>query len=222
MTAMHIVGDWLETVRASLGDRADLIGRFESAMPAGYDELCDPKIAAIDFVNIDALHQSGADISTDLLQRTDGTWRFRIYRRGDSIPLADMLPLLDHLGLRALDERAFAFAFDDATVWLHDVGVAVPPEAQLTETVRAEVQQTFLAEFTATVEVDGLNRLVMLGGLTARQIDILRAYSRYLRQIGFPFSQQYIESTLVRHASISSLLGALFAARFDPKAVDDI
>ena len=65
--------------------------------------------------------------TTDLLQRADGTWRFRIYRRGESIPLADMLPLLDHLGLRALDERAFGFAFDGATVWLHDVGVAVPP-----------------------------------------------------------------------------------------------
>jgi glutamate dehydrogenase len=222
MTTMHIAGDWLEAVRASLGQRAELIGRFESAMPAGYDELNDPTVAALDFVNIDALHESGAEISTDLLQRADGTWRFRIYRRGEAIPLADMLPLLDHLGLRALDERAFGFAFEDATVWLHDVGVALPPDAKLTETVSAEVQQTFLAEFSATVEVDGLNRLVMLGGLTARQIDILRAYSRYLRQIGFPFSQQYIESTLVRHASISRLLAALFAARFDPTVYKDV
>ena len=155
-------------------------------MPAGYDELNDPTIAALDFVNIDALDESGAEISTDLLQRADGTSRFRIYRRGESIPLADMLPLLEHLGLRALDERAFGFGFDGATMWLHDVGVALPAGAQLTEAVRAEVQQTFLAEFSGSIEVDGLNRLVLLGGLTARQIDILRAYSRYLRQIGFP------------------------------------
>jgi len=141
MTTIHIAGDWLEAVRASLGQRAELVGRFESAMPAGYDELNDPTIAALDFVNIDALHESGAEISTDLLQRADGTWRFRIYRRKEAIPLADMLPLLDHLGLRALDERAFGFAFDDATVWLHDVGVAVPSDAKLTETVSAEVQQ---------------------------------------------------------------------------------
>jgi len=222
MTTIHIAGDWLEAVRASLGERADLAGRFESAMPAGYDELNDPSIAALDFVNIDGLHASGAEICTDLLQRPDGTWRFRIYRRGESIPLADMLPLLDHLGLRALDERAFGFGFDGTTVWLHDVGVALPADAQLTEAVRTEVQQSFLAEFTGSIEVDGLNRLVLLGGLTARQIDILRAYARYLRQIGFPFSQQYIESTLVRHASISRSLAALFAARFNPAAVGDI
>ena len=130
-----------------------------------------------------------------------------------------MLPLLDHLCLRALDERAFGFSFDDVTVWLHDVGVAVPTDVQLTDTTRAEVQRCFVAEFNGSVEVDGLNRLVLLAGLTARQIEVLRAYSRYLRQIGFPFSQQYIEATLARHAPISGLLSALFSERFAP-AVD--
>ncbi|MDP9463478.1 MAG: NAD-glutamate dehydrogenase, partial [Actinomycetota bacterium] len=218
MTTIHIADDWLAAVRVSLGARADLITRLEPVMPAGYDELHDPSVAALDFVNIDALANGIGDVTTDMLQRTDGSWRFRIYRRGESIPLADMLPLLDQLGLRALDERAFGFVFDAATVWLHDVGVAVPPEVQLTDPIRAEVQRCFLAEFTGSVEVDGLNRLVLLAGLTARQIEILRAYSRYLRQISFPFSQQYIEATLARHASISRRLAALFTARFDPVA----
>ena len=103
-------------------------------------------------------------------------------------------------------------------MWLHDVGVAVPADVELTDTTRAEVQRCFVAEFNGSVEVDGLNRLVILAGLTARQIEVLRAYSRYLRQIGFPFSQQYIESTLARHAAISRLLSALFALRFNPVA----
>ena len=57
----------------------------------------------------------------------------------------------------------------------------------------------------------------MFAGLTARQVEVLRARtSRYLRQIGFPFGQQYIESTLCRHAAISAGLIDLFASRFDP------
>jgi glutamate dehydrogenase len=219
MTTINIADDWLAEVRASLGARAELAGRLEPAMPAGYDELNDPSVAALDFINIDALSTGVDEVTTDLLQRADGSWRFRIYRRGESIPLADMLPLLDHLGLRALDERAFEFAFDGVTIWLHDVGVSLPNGVQLTDQIRAEVQRTFLAEFTGSIEVDGLNRLVLLVGLTARQIEVLRAYSRYLRQIGFPFSQQYIEATLARHAAISRLLAALFAARFDPSTV---
>jgi glutamate dehydrogenase len=220
MTTINIADDWLEAVRASLGARADLVTRLESAIPAGYDELNDPPVAALDFVNIDALIVGVSELTTHLLRRVDGSWRFRIYRRGESIPLADMLPLLDHLGLRALDERAFGFAVEGATVWLHDVGVAVPPDVELSDEIIAEVQRCFLGEFTGSIEVDGLNRLVLLAGLTARQIEILRGYSRYLRQIGFPFSQQYIEATLARNVSISRLLAALFTARFKPDVAE--
>ena len=175
MTTINIADDWLDAVRASLGARGDLASRLQPAVPAGYDELNDPSVAALDFVNIDALAGGTADVTTHLLKRADGGWRFRIYRRGESIPLADMLPLLDQLGLRALDERAFGFAVDGAMVWLHDVGVAVPSGTELTDAIRAEVQRGFLAEFSGSIEVDGLNRLIMAGGLTARQIEILRA-----------------------------------------------
>ena len=137
MTTINIADDWLAEVRASLGARADLANRLEPAVPAGYDELNDPSVAALDFVNIDALATGPGEVTTYLLQRADGSWRFRIYRRGDSIPLADMLPLLDHLGLRALDERAFGFGLDGVTVWLHDVGVSVSPGVQLTDAIRA-------------------------------------------------------------------------------------
>jgi glutamate dehydrogenase len=217
MEDLHIAGDWLDEVRGALGSRSDLADRFGSSIPAGYDELNDCTVAALDFVNIDALiGGAGGDTAVYLLQRSDGAWRFRVYRRGESIPLADMLPLMEHLGLRALDERAFGFVVGDGVVWLHDVGVALPSGTSVTEAVRAEVQRCFLAEFTGTVEVDGLNRLVMLAAMSVRQVEVLRAYSRYLRQIGFPFSQQYIEATLIRHAALSRLLAALFAARFDP------
>jgi glutamate dehydrogenase len=68
------------------------------------------------------------------------------------------------------------------------------------------------------VEADGFNRLVLSAGLTARDVEIVRAFARYLRQIGFPFSQQYIESSVVRHGHITALLVALFMRRFDPDA----
>ena len=80
-----------------------------------------------------------------------------------------MLPLLDQLGLRALDERAFGFGFDGATVWLHDVGVAVPADVAVDRRAsRPRCSGAFVAEFTGSIEVDGLNRLVLLAGLDAR------------------------------------------------------
>jgi glutamate dehydrogenase len=222
--------EWVEAARAALASavgsqRADrIIDTYRPMIPAGYDELDSPAAAAVDLAEIDDLCRSGTELGTAMLRDAEAgltEWRFRVYHRGAALPLADLLPLLDQLGFRALDERAFRFDPPGGDpVWLHDVGVSVADAALLSEPVRAEVQRTFAASFAGRIEVDTLNRLVLLGGLTARNVEVLRAYSRYLRQIGFPFGQQYIETTLCRHSAISALLVELFESRFDPARVD--
>ena len=65
-------------------------------------------------------------------------------------------------------------------------------------------------------EQDGFNALVLQAGLNWRQVSVLRAYAKYLRQAGSPFSQGYIEQTLIEHPDITARLIELFEARFDP------
>ncbi|MBI4885101.1 MAG: NAD-glutamate dehydrogenase [Actinobacteria bacterium] len=227
VTAGDVAADWVAATREALvtelGEQAAgaVLARVLPVIPAGYDELNWPNSACIDLPIVERLGMAVpgavATAITHFAAADANEWRFRVYHAGSAVPIADLLPLLDHLGFRAIDERAFQFKLD-SDVWLHDVGVQVPESVILDETSRAEVQRAFVAEFTGTVEVDGLNRLVLLAGLTAREVEILRAYSRYLRQIGFPFSQQYIEATLARHPMIASGLVRLFVARFTPAA----
>ena len=62
----------------------------------------------------------------------------------------------------------------------------------------------------------------MLGAtLTGRQVSIIRAVAKYLRQGGIGFSDTYIGRTLLGHADIVRLLIRLFDARLDPDARDD-
>ena len=68
----------------------------------------------------------------------------------------------------------------------------------------------------ADAENDGYNALVLRTGLTWREVALVRTLSRYLRQIGLPYSQDYMWSTLVRHADLAAKLVALFETRFDP------
>ncbi|MEY4338348.1 MAG: hypothetical protein RLZ14_198, partial [Actinomycetota bacterium] len=231
----EVADQWLAATRAGLeaevgAAAGPLLERVLPAMPAGYDELNWPNSAVVDLPIIDRLAgvPAGAPpadvVATALTHFTEAPahqWRFRVYHAGSALALADLLPLLDQLGFRAIDERAFHFALGEQGVWLHDVGVEVPEGVEFEADARAEVQRAFLAEFTDAVEVDGFNRLVLLAGLTARQVEVLRAYSRYLRQIGFPFSQQYIEATLARHAGIAAQLVHLFQVRFHPGLADD-
>ncbi len=54
-------------------------------------------------------------------------------------------------------------------------------------------------------------------------MSILRAYRKYIRQGGTPFSQSYIENAFLTHVDVASLLVQLFEASFDPArgAADD-
>ena len=215
--------EWADATRTAL-DRAGVgravLDRVGPIVPAGYDELNGPDTAVVDLAQVVALSDGPADLSTAITPSTDGAageWRFRVYRVGEAIPIADLLPLFDQLGLRAIDERTFAFALvDQRPVHLHDVGVRLPTGATLDDTLAAELRHAFERQLIGSVEVDGFNRLVLAAGVSVRQVEVVRAYARYLRQIGFPFSQQYIESTVVRHGAITRLLVALFERRFHP------
>ena len=64
--------------------------------------------------------------------------------------------------------------------------------------------------------IDGFNELVLRAGLTWRQVVVLRAYAKYLRQANTVFSQEYVEAALMRIPGIAGLLVELFDNRFCP------
>ncbi|MGH9133821.1 MAG: NAD-glutamate dehydrogenase domain-containing protein, partial [Ilumatobacteraceae bacterium] len=190
--------------------------------PVNFRANVRPARAVADLERIDRLLASGSGLTTAMDRDEDAPpdeWRFRVYRRGESAALSELLPLLGHLGLHALDERPSTFAVGDEDVHLYDIGVRVPAGADIAAR-HTELESTFEALMAGDVEADGFNRLVSLAGLAARQVSVLRAYAKYLRQIGFAFSQGYIEDTLSRLPHVASSLIELFEARFDPSLED--
>ena len=55
--------------------------------------------------------------------------------------------------------------------------------------VRDKFHEAFHGMWSGSVETDNLNRLVLAAGLSAREITVLRAYTRYLTQAGSTFSR---------------------------------
>ena len=45
---------------------------------------------------------------------------------------------------------------------------------------------------------------------------VLRAYCKYLLQVGIPFSQAYMEQTLAHNPALARQVAQLFEAKFDP------
>ncbi|HEY2977733.1 MAG TPA: NAD-glutamate dehydrogenase domain-containing protein, partial [Burkholderiaceae bacterium] len=81
-------------------------------------------------------------------------------------------------------------------------------------------EDCFARVFRGEVENDDFNRLVLRAGLAADEIVVLRAYAKYLKQIGFALSQGAIEAALGMHPRIARMLVTLYKLRFDPAARD--
>ncbi|MEX2625463.1 MAG: NAD-glutamate dehydrogenase, partial [Ilumatobacteraceae bacterium] len=219
-----------EALVRQLGDHDGhrLARRYLGVLPPGYVAHASPGRAVSDLVCIDEMLEAGAPLATAMGREVEAPadeWRFRVYRRGDPATLSELLPLLDHLGLEAVDERPVTIQVDAGavgshTVHLYDIGVRLPVGADIDPARHAEVRRTFEALMLGGVEADGLNRLVAIAGLDRRQVAILRTYVRYLRQIGFAFSLRYVEDTLARLPAVAQRLIGLFEARFDPAATD--
>ena len=103
-------------------------------------------------------------------------------------------------------------------MWLHDFGLRQrpgPPAADL-DAAGAAFKGCFARVWSGEAEDDGFNRLALVPGLEWREIAMLRAYAKYLRQVRFSLSQLYMEDTLSAHPGLVLDLVGLFHARFDP------
>ncbi len=141
----------------------------------------------------------------------------RLYQWQTRIPLADILPTLENLGLRAYHENPYQITFDDKTsAYISDFAVTYGQSTLDVETVKTAFREAFIRIFTGDAENDGFNKLILGASLSWREIIILRGLAKYLRQVGFRFSQHYIENALVTHAAITKNLVNLFIQLHDP------
>ncbi|MEU4157647.1 NAD-glutamate dehydrogenase [Actinoplanes sp. NPDC026670] len=199
---------------------------YSSAYPESYKNTHTPYEGMQDLAKLELLEEPG-QLSMHLFRRrrlgADGTpepderdVRFKVYRYGEPMMLSAVLPVLHSLGVRVTDERPYEIRRPDGVIYLYDFGLLPPTGHRELAEVRPQVENAFAAAWRGEAEVDGFNELVLLAGLTWRQVVVLRAYAKYLRQTGNVFSERYLESTFTQYPEIAGLLVKLFEIRFSP------
>ncbi len=203
--------------------------RYAGVFPEGYKEDFTAEEALGDLRALDSLTDEG-DLALSFYLPAGaepGERRFKLYLRGEGVTLSKVLPVLQAMGVEVVDERPYELHREDGgACWIYDFGLRIGQQviaktgAEAITELRDRFQDAFEAAWRGDAEVDGLNGLVLRAGLTWRQVAVLRAYSRYLRQAGSAFSQDYIQNTLLNHTQVATKLLRLFEARFDPKLND--
>ncbi|MBI5447723.1 MAG: NAD-glutamate dehydrogenase, partial [Gammaproteobacteria bacterium] len=199
----------------------DLLQKYAKAFPASYREDFTPKNAVYDIEQLEKINEKNPLGMSFYRPQNDksGLIQFKLFHFKDTIPLSDVLPMLENMGLRIIGERPYEIRPQNApVVWINDFEMKHPLGMELdVDKIKTIFHEAFEKVWAERLESDGFNKLVLEAGLSWREVTVIRAIAKYLRQTGFTFSQDYMEETLAKNSSTAKILVELFKLRFDPE-----
>jgi glutamate dehydrogenase len=224
---IEVAQRWTDYLQEVLNDRHGealgmrLFQKYSKSFSSAYKEKFDPRFAVIDIDKIEQLPDSD-NIQFNfyrIAEDPDNMIRLKIYTSHQTIALSDCLPMLENLGLKVLEEFALKVRTTESGLkvrhTIHDFRLEDASGTEfhlhrLKERLETTLRQTWLG----AVDNDGFNKLILRAGLDYRQTLILRAYSKYLRQLGISYSETYMQDTLTQHPKIANLLTSIFETSF--------
>ena len=221
-----IVRTWKQRLRNALEERYDaeyvhqLTDSYFEAFPPEYVATVDIETAVEDIERLEALQRTGL-MQVSLEDHTGSDLdasSLRLFVKRNSMILADLMPVLENVGLRVID----ADAVDVGTATIHKFVVQGPDLTRLDpEEVSLRLTNTLRAIAIGRTDSDQFNRLVITAGLSWTEVAVLRAYTAYAFQVGAVTSRRAAPDALTSYPQVARLLFEVFRVKFDPDFVDE-
>ncbi len=192
--------------------------QYRTGFSSSYREEFSPRTAVVDIQYLAAMGEN--DIAMSLYRNVadEGSqFRFKLYNADTLLPLSDVIPILENLGLRVIGEHPYAITRTDGRhFWMHDFTLeyTFSDSIDLHES-KQQFQEAFRAIWFGKAENDNFNRLLLGAKIGWRETALLRAYARYMKQIRFGISEAFIADTLCKYPEITAFLVKYFQNRFD-------
>ena len=220
-----MASDWLgklhQIIKKKFGKRQgdQLYSKYAHVFPENYKNEYQPNEALQDIEHIEKL--CGDEVFCVNLcyikSRSEHPLRIRVIQSPNPTPLSDILPILENFNLRTYNERLYRIDLDGQQHWISDLSVTFEGGDYDYATTKPLFEDAITNVYRMSAENDGFNKLILGSGLSWHDIVILRAYTKYLKQLGFRLTQNYIEDTFVKHPEITKNLINLFKTLHDPK-----
>src|SRR5688572_2959588 len=193
---------------------------WSDAFPAAYQEDAPFDVAVDDIDSLERVAARPGELHMGLYRRVDQPphkVQFKLLRKDHPIPISDVLPTIENLGLKLISERPYEVGSATGSYWIQDFELEHPRGVSIDlASDGPRFKTTFAKVWTGEADNDGFNRLVLAADLNWREAAVLRTYARWFGQLGLPLSQTYIEEALASHAAAAGNLLRLFLARFNP------
>ncbi|MCK8131806.1 MULTISPECIES: NAD-glutamate dehydrogenase [Pseudoalteromonas] len=220
---------WEDKLQSALLESAgeargnELNRKYCNAFARSYKEEVLPSAAVVDIEKLEMLNDNN---KLEMLfyrpqeEASSNIVRLSLFHKDEPIHLSDVMPMLENFGLRVVGETPYSVKTSDGGInWIMDFSMLIDSKGMADfDKISARFRAALTSVWANRLENDGFNRLVLMGGLTGREASILRAYAKYMRQIGVTFSQTYIESTFANYPHIAAKIVNLFAKKFSVKS----
>ena len=222
-----MVSPWAELMRDMLrqesvpDDRIEhLVARYSDCMPRDYCRRLTPAELYEDLQAYERVNETGKPqylLRQDDIDSAQSVVRLLTFGSTDTA-LTDILPVLDDFGLRVLGETTSELADNEGRTLFFEryrLDLSGDTATGLVEH-RESVLQAIEAVSDGRANSSTLNRLLLPARLTWQQLNVLRAYIGYARQLGTAFPPNVVQQALHDNAEVARTLVDLFDARFEP------
>ncbi len=185
-------------------------------LPVGYVTSTAPDVA---FRDLQAVLKNGQQNHVSVRIETDAREAsVRLYT-GATVPsLSRIMPALHNAGVAIDRESTYAITTADGMChYVTALFVDAESAGNLAKPGIVPVaEELFGALFNGEAEDGRLNGLSVLGGLSLREVQLVRAYISYWRQAGSKFTVRYMAETLRTHPLLARQLVDGIKQRFNP------
>ena len=201
---------------------------YSDAFPQSYINNYNTSAAVADIDKIE-LALANNDLALELFHNkseNEQSFHLKIYNPNEEIALSDILPMLENSGFRVIEEYPFLIKpqnQNEAAVWVRDFRLQHVSDGQIDfAKVKPLLEEALLKVWRLEMENDRFNALILKAGLNWRQVVLLRAYAKYLKQAGFVHGLMAICQAFVLYPKIVKNIVELFESRFNPTSNQQI
>ena len=212
----------LEKLLDKYGDHEGIkyYNMYARAFSAGYRDSYTPAVGASDLNYINNLADV-SDLQISVYRPatvSNNCLAIKIFQMNKPIALADAMHILENMNLKVITEKSFEVKTNTRhTVWVSDFEMKYVSGHEINiDDLDDKFQDSFRKIWNGEAENDKFNAMIIDANLDWFQISMLRAYARYFRQIGFNFSENYIQQTLLNNTEVFKKIVLMFEMRFDP------
>ncbi|HEY7745912.1 MAG TPA: NAD-glutamate dehydrogenase domain-containing protein, partial [Desulfuromonadales bacterium] len=220
----RIARPWSLTLRLLLGrafgegDGLALWRKYVGSFSRDYRSLIHPRFAVRDIGSLEKGFEAGDELF-DLwgpFGRQEPYYRLQFYSSRESY-LNELMPLLENLNLNVIDEVDFAVRAGEQPMFIKSFAIRPVAGTGKLTSLRQHLLEALGRLRSGEAENDYLNRLLVLTGLSWKEIDVFRGYRNYYFQLGSPFNKKRVAFALINNPGAASLLYRYFEGRFCPE-----